>query len=166
MPGSPLTPTLRLVLRVGEVYFDRTFRDAPWLGEDRDTADFDIHHSLLLFGLRYATWGLGYRWTRGRFDNTSNAQIFPRTKADQIANPFSQDGIHLLKDAVTRNIPVVFVSGMLDGRTRSLALSSGVAGFVGKPFQKEELLRTVQAALVPVFHLEKVPRPAQTSEGC
>jgi putative two-component system response regulator len=45
------------------------------------------------------------------------------------------------------DIPVVFLSGRTDERARTTATEMGVAGFVAKPFTKEELLDCVSETL-------------------
>jgi DNA-binding response OmpR family regulator len=44
-------------------------------------------------------------------------------------------------------LPVIFISAHYDDRTRKRALDEGAVGFLYKPFDAAELLRTIQAAL-------------------
>jgi CheY-like chemotaxis protein len=54
----------------------------------------------------------------------------------------------LLKgDPLTRDIPVIFLSGLLDSKTKHLCLELGGVDFIDKPFKREDLLNRVKAHL-------------------
>jgi FixJ family two-component response regulator len=44
-------------------------------------------------------------------------------------------------------VPIVFVSARGTGANRETAIRQGAAGFLGKPFRREELLNLVSAAI-------------------
>jgi FixJ family two-component response regulator len=44
-------------------------------------------------------------------------------------------------------VPIVFVSAQGTGANREKAISQGAAGFLGKPFRREDLLRMISAAI-------------------
>jgi FixJ family two-component response regulator len=46
-----------------------------------------------------------------------------------------------------RPVPIVFVSAQATGANREKAFKQGAAGFLGKPFRREELLNVIGAAL-------------------
>lgn len=51
---------------------------------------------------------------------------------------------HIQQDPQTRQIPVLFLSGLNDTETKVRALEAGGVDYVSKPFQKEELLARVR----------------------
>jgi CheY-like chemotaxis protein len=53
----------------------------------------------------------------------------------------------LKKDPQTKDIPVLFLSGLLDSKTKRLCLELGGVDFIDKPFKREELLSRVKAHL-------------------
>ena len=44
-------------------------------------------------------------------------------------------------------VPIVFVSALGTGANREKAIQQGAAGFLGKPFRREELLNIIGAAI-------------------
>jgi CheY-like chemotaxis protein len=61
------------------------------------------------------------------------------------------DGLTLLyvlkHDESTNNIPVIFISGVAESDSIERAINSGAAGFILKPFRKEELLTAINNTL-------------------
>ena len=55
----------------------------------------------------------------------------------------------------TRNIPIVMVTGLIDGKDRVRALKAGAVDFLSKPFQPDELVAKVQSlARLKAYHDE------------
>jgi DNA-binding response OmpR family regulator len=54
---------------------------------------------------------------------------------------------HLRENEKTQDIPVVMLTGVSDSQRVKQALDSGVARYIVKPFDIEELLRTVRQVL-------------------
>ena len=55
----------------------------------------------------------------------------------------------------TRNIPIVMVTGLIDGKDRLRALKAGAVDFLSKPFQPDELVAKVQSlARLKAYHDE------------
>ena len=53
----------------------------------------------------------------------------------------------------TRNIPIVMVTGLIDGKDRVRALKAGAVDFLSKPFQPDELVAKVQSlARLKAYH--------------
>jgi FixJ family two-component response regulator len=44
-------------------------------------------------------------------------------------------------------VPIVFVSAQISGANRERAIQQGAAGFLSKPFRRDELLNTIGAAI-------------------
>jgi len=44
-------------------------------------------------------------------------------------------------------VPIVFVSALGTGANREKAIRQGAAGFLGKPFRREDLLNIIGAAI-------------------
>jgi FixJ family two-component response regulator len=44
-------------------------------------------------------------------------------------------------------VPIVFASALRNGANREKAVKQGAAGFLGKPFRREELLSLIGAAI-------------------
>lgn len=57
------------------------------------------------------------------------------------------DGIEVLREARSRAVPVVMVTGYGSAATRRLALEEGAAGFLAKPFAASEMLGLVRSIL-------------------
>lgn len=54
-------------------------------------------------------------------------------------------------DPITRAIPVMMISAMTDGKTRTLALAAGADDFFPKPIHRDELARRVRKLLRETF---------------
>lgn len=61
------------------------------------------------------------------------------------------DGLSLLntlkQNETTRDIPVIFISGVAERDSFERAMSYGAADYIRKPFRKEEILRKVSSVL-------------------
>ncbi|MCX6647177.1 MAG: response regulator [bacterium] len=61
------------------------------------------------------------------------------------------DGLSLLNvlkhDESTYNIPVIFISGVAESDSIEMAINSGAADFIRKPFRKDELLAAIDNTL-------------------
>jgi CheY-like chemotaxis protein len=57
------------------------------------------------------------------------------------------DGLALLnvlkQDESTNDIPVIFISGVVENESIEKAIRSGAAGFIRKPFRKTEILKEI-----------------------
>jgi iron complex outermembrane receptor protein len=75
-------------------YYDHTYRNDPFLAEQRDTLDLDFQHRFAWLDDHDIVWGLYYRWTRPEY-----SQHFPvHGMADRVFNLYSafvQDDITL-----------------------------------------------------------------------
>ncbi|HEX2222894.1 MAG TPA: TonB-dependent receptor [Thermoanaerobaculia bacterium] len=84
---------------VVQAYVDRTHRFIPGLfEEDRDTWDLDLQHNVQLGARHNLVWGLGYRTTRDRIENSSFVAFLPDRRTVDLFNVFAQDEVSLLDD--------------------------------------------------------------------
>jgi iron complex outermembrane receptor protein len=82
-----------------QLYYDRTHRRIPnTFAEDLDTYDFDLQHRFPLGERQDIVWGLGYRLSEDRVDNTTNLAFLPAHLSFQIFSAFVQDEIMLVHD--------------------------------------------------------------------
>lgn len=82
-----------------QLYYDRTHRGIPnTFAEDLDTYDFDLQHRFPLGERQDIVWGLGYRLSEDRVDNTANLAFLPARLSFQIFSAFVQDEIMLVRD--------------------------------------------------------------------
>jgi chemosensory pili system protein ChpA (sensor histidine kinase/response regulator) len=54
---------------------------------------------------------------------------------------------HLQNEASFSSIPIIMITSRTGEKHRSRALEIGVANYMGKPYQEEELIRNIQSAL-------------------
>ncbi|HEU4368689.1 MAG TPA: response regulator transcription factor [Methylomirabilota bacterium] len=74
------------------------------------------------------------------------------------------DGLDVLRAARAAGTPVIMISGRDWAETRRLALGTGAAAFLGKPFSTRELLDLVGDILgEPPRRARPAPPPASTS---
>ncbi len=84
-----------------QLYFDRTERDIPNVyDERRDTFDLDFQHHLPVGSRHDLLWGLAYRDSRDRIDNTLFASFEPPSRGFRRYGAFIQDRIALKPDAL------------------------------------------------------------------
>ena len=84
-----------------QLYYDRSERSSPQIGEKRDIADVDFQHRFALGTRQHVVWGLGYRFTNDQLVNSSIIQFAPRSRLLNLWSGFLQDEIALLPKAVT-----------------------------------------------------------------
>ena len=79
-----------------QAYYDRTDRREPNLGDDRDTADFDVLERTRLGSRQELLYGLGARVSAGRFDEVASGLVFaPFHRTDYLLSAFFEDDIDL-----------------------------------------------------------------------
>jgi iron complex outermembrane recepter protein len=84
-----------------QIYYDYTLRDIPNIyQEKRDTGDLDFQHHIALGSRNDVLWGVGYRWTSDRIDNTPFASFIPDSRNDETFSAFVQDKIDLWQKRV------------------------------------------------------------------
>jgi iron complex outermembrane recepter protein len=84
-----------------QLYFDRTHRRTPnFFEEGRDTWDLDFQHHLQATGRQEVVWGVGYRWTADRVENSVGNVFVPNHRTQSLLNVFAQDEITLLPERV------------------------------------------------------------------
>ena len=81
-----------------QVYYDRSFRREPSFEELRNTLDLDFQYRFKLTDHQELTWGLGYRYTRGKTDSVPTIAFSPKTRADNLFSTFVQDEIVLVQN--------------------------------------------------------------------
>lgn len=79
-----------------QFYFDRTTRRETTIEIIRDTLDLDFQNKFQLGSSHDIVWGLGYRWSQDRIDNTFTVALDPDQFALKIFNGFVQDEITLV----------------------------------------------------------------------
>jgi len=79
-----------------QVYYDRTNRLEPNLGEDRDTVDLDVLQRTKLGAHQELLYGLGARVSDGRFNEVASGLVFfPFNRPDYLLSAFLEDDITL-----------------------------------------------------------------------
>ena len=81
-----------------QLYYDHTERDVFQLGERRDTLDFEFQHRFPFGEVHDVIWGLGYRLTRDKTEETVVVQLDPADRTDNLLSAFIQDDIALCED--------------------------------------------------------------------
>jgi iron complex outermembrane receptor protein len=82
-----------------QMYFDRTWRDAPSYEEDLMTYDLEFQHRFPLGDRHSIMWGGGYRLMRDQINNTGTGLAFlPPDKTLQLFSGFLRDEITLSPD--------------------------------------------------------------------
>jgi len=81
-----------------QAYYDRTERDGTSLPANRHTADIDFQYRLPLGERHDLLWGLGYRWTADKVENSFNSALNPAERTDHLVSAFIQDEITLTPD--------------------------------------------------------------------
>ncbi len=85
-----------------QMYFDRTWREAPTYSEALVTYDIDFQHRFEIGNSHRIVWGGDYRLMADRIDNTSTALAFlPEDRNLQLFSGFVQDEITLAPDHLT-----------------------------------------------------------------
>ncbi len=81
-----------------QAYYDRFDRDEETMREQRDTFDLDLTHHRTFESGHDVVWGLGYRYTRDEFENSSTIYVDPDSRGDQLFSAFLQDEITLVPE--------------------------------------------------------------------
>jgi iron complex outermembrane receptor protein len=82
-----------------QVYYDRTNRMEPNLGENRDTFDFDYLQRTKWGTRQELSYGAGIRVSQGRFEEVNTGLVFsPFHRTDYLLSGFLQDDISLIDD--------------------------------------------------------------------
>jgi iron complex outermembrane recepter protein len=80
-----------------QVYYDRTDRLEPNLGDNRDTFDVDFLERTRLGARQELSYGVGARVSAGRFDEIGSGLVFfPFHRTDYLLSGFLQDDINLI----------------------------------------------------------------------
>jgi iron complex outermembrane receptor protein len=83
---------------IAQVYFDRTLRTRGFIGETRDTVDFDFVDRFKAGDSNQFSIGAGFRWSPFSVISTVNGEgLVPPTGVDHIYTGFLQDEIRLGK---------------------------------------------------------------------
>jgi iron complex outermembrane receptor protein len=83
-----------------QAYYDRTVRNSPIFGEDRDTGDVDLQHRFTLGQIQEIIWGLGFRVTHADIKNSLNVSFFPHDRTLALYSAFVQDEITIIPERV------------------------------------------------------------------
>jgi len=83
-----------------QTYYDRTVRDSPIFGEDRDTGDIDLQHRFALGEIQEIIWGIGFRVTHADIKNSLNVSFIPSDRTLSLYSAFVQDEITIIPDLV------------------------------------------------------------------
>ena len=81
-----------------QAYYDRTNRDTPIFGEDRNTGDIDIQHRFAWGDTQKIIWGVGFRATHDDVKNTLNVSILPDNRTLTLYSAFVQDEISIVPE--------------------------------------------------------------------
>lgn len=87
-----------------QFYYDRTSRREATIEIKRDTLDLDFQHKLQVGSYHDVVWGLGYRWSQDRIDNTFTVAFDPDQFALKIANGFIQDEVALIPNQLIATV--------------------------------------------------------------
>ena len=79
-------------------YYDRTVRESPIFGEDRDTGDIDLQHRFTLGDRQHVVWGAGFRVTHADIKNSLNVSFFPSDRTLTLYSAFVQDEITIVPE--------------------------------------------------------------------
>ncbi len=80
------------------VYYDRTDRATKIFEENRDTFDVDFRHHFATMDPHEFIWGLGWRHTRDRIEDTFSLEFHPHGRSDNTFSAFFQDTIELVEN--------------------------------------------------------------------
>jgi len=83
-------------------YFDRTSRIAPHYKEIRNTFDLDFLHHFKVPGSQSISWGLGARWSPGRFvPLVPTLDFTPNALTSSLYSGFAQDEIGIVPERLS-----------------------------------------------------------------
>jgi iron complex outermembrane receptor protein len=81
-----------------QAYYDRTVRNSPVFGENRDTGDIDLQDRFSLGETQKIVWGLGYRATHASIKNSLNVSFLPPDRTLNLYSAFVQDEITVVPE--------------------------------------------------------------------
>ena len=81
-----------------QTYYDRTERNSPIFGEERDTGDIDLQHRFDWGERQKIIWGLGFRATHADIKNSLNVSLLPPDRTLTLYSAFVQDEITLVPE--------------------------------------------------------------------
>ncbi|MBI3667944.1 MAG: TonB-dependent receptor [Acidobacteria bacterium] len=81
-----------------QFYYDRYQRRDAVIGETRNTVDFDLQHRFTLSSRHEIVWGLGYRFSTDRTEDTVLAKLQPARRGLSLYSFFVQDEIALVPE--------------------------------------------------------------------
>ena len=79
-----------------QAYYDHTYRNEPFLTEERDTLDLDAQHRFLAFENHDVVWGFSYRWSRDDFSSRYPVFFSVHHPVRHLVSGLLQDEITLL----------------------------------------------------------------------
>lgn len=153
-----ISPTSSFTL---QMYYDRSERGTPQLGEKRDIADIDFQHHLAVSTQHHLVWGLGYRFTNDQLTNSQTIQFTPLSRVLNLWSGFAQDEITLVPKTVTLTLGSKIehndLSGLVvqpNGRLRwtptdRQTVWASVARAVRTPSRAEDDIRITQTTASP-----------------
>lgn len=110
--SRPLNNGAELSLQLA---YSHTELEDPFLGEVRDTYDFEFQHDLPQAGRHDIIWGVTYRRTRDDIRNSPQISLTPDNRTDTVTGLFIQDEIALSPDNVYLTIGTKFESNDYTG---------------------------------------------------
>ncbi len=88
-----------------QTFYDRTNRQEPNFGEDRDTGDVDFIERKKLSSRQELLFGAGARFSDGRFNEVvSGLAFYPFNRLDWLASAFLEDDISLVRDRLMLDV--------------------------------------------------------------
>lgn len=87
-----------------QAYVDRTERRLAILGQERTTADVEFNHRFRLFEGNSLIWGLGYRVTDDRLENSATVFFDDEERTDHLFSGFLQDEWELVADRLSLSV--------------------------------------------------------------
>jgi iron complex outermembrane receptor protein len=99
-----------------QVYYDRTYRLGPQVGETRNTFDIDILHHFVLQKRNAIIWGFGARWSPSDIIQTVPTVNFsPHHQDDNIYSAFVQDQIAIVQNKLWLTLGSKFEHNIFTG---------------------------------------------------
>jgi iron complex outermembrane receptor protein len=83
-----------------QTYYDRTVRNSPIFGENRDTGDVDLQDRFTLGDIQKIIWGVGYRATHASVKNSLNVSLLPSDRTLSLYSAFIEDEITIVPERV------------------------------------------------------------------
>ncbi len=120
LSGGNLVGRWQRVLNEGsdfqlQVYYDRTNRREPSLGEARDAFDIDFLHHLTLPKRQNFLWGAGAHMSPSTFIQTVPTVFFTPHVTDKLYSVFMQDEVGIVKDRLWATVGSKFLHNNYTG---------------------------------------------------